>query len=63
MPAVPKRRTPRGRRDSDDGQVVIHPQLYRLWCSVIVVNWCDLIMYAASCGSYRGRQVLEVKEN
>ena len=63
MPAVPKRRTPRSRRDRRRANSYRSPGLPTL----IACNECGELVkpyhVCPSCGTYRGRQVIEVKED
>ncbi|MDF1514154.1 MAG: 50S ribosomal protein L32 [Anaerolineae bacterium] len=61
MPAVPKRRIPRGRRlrrRANSYPSPALPTLVECDCGELVRPY----HVCPSCGSYRGRQVLEVKE-
>ncbi|MBN1876836.1 MAG: 50S ribosomal protein L32 [Anaerolineae bacterium] len=61
MPAVPKRRTPRGRRDRRRASSYPAPKLPAL----VPCECGEMIQpyhVCPKCGSYRGRQVVEVKE-
>ncbi len=62
MPAVPKRRTPRGRRDrrrANSYRSPVLPTLVYCECGELVKPY----HVCPHCGAYRGRQVIEVKED
>jgi large subunit ribosomal protein L32 len=63
MPAVPKRRTPRSRRDRRRANSYRPPTLPTLVecseCGELVRQY----QVCPSCGSYRGRKVIDVKED
>ena len=62
MPAVPKRRTPRGRRDRRRANSYPSPTVP----TMVPCDCGELVRpyhVCPSCGSYRGRQILEVKES
>lgn len=62
MPAVPKRRTPRGRRDrrrASNYRSPVLPTLVICQCGELVRPY----QVCLHCGSYRGKKVMKVKED
>ncbi len=62
MPAVPKRRTPRSRRDRRRANSYRSPALPTLIACPECGELVRPYYICQSCGTYRGRKVIEIKE-